>query len=448
MAADDTIFALSTAPGRAGIAVIRVSGLGAQSALTEICGSMAADPPRTARRAFLRDPLSGERLDDGIVLLFIGPKSFTGEDVVEFHVHGGRAVVAGVLGVLGRLPSMRLAEPGEFTRRAFENGKLDLTEAEGLADLIDAETESQRALALRHMGGALRRAAEGWRSDIIAAQALAEAAIDFSDEADVGAQALAQARQVAHRLVHTLRSELGDQNRGEILRDGFRVVVAGRPNAGKSSLINRLAGRDAVIVSDEAGTTRDIVELHLNLEGRRVIIADTAGIREAEGKVELEGIRRGLAYARTAHLVLWVVDAMAFDFKLPSDLLEIQIPVLMVINKCDLAPTDVVRRLGFEARYISATTGDGVDVLVEDISKFAAERTEGGTGALIALARHREALHKAERGLLDFLCIDDHDAEIGAEHLRSASAALGKLTGRIDVEEVLGAIFGRFCIGK
>ena len=307
MASGDTIFALSSGHGRAGVAVIRVSGPMAGVVIER----MAAPRPKPRFAAFrtIAHPGSGEVLDQALVLWFPAPKSETGEDMAELQVHGGRAVIAGVLGAIGSIAGCRPAEPGEFARRAFENGKLDLTGIEGLADLIDAETAAQRRQALRQADGALARLYGGWRAELIEAMALLEAAIDFSDEGDVAHDAETMARAKVAALADAIARHLDDGHRGELVRDGFQVVLAGAPNSGKSSLLNALARRDVAIVSDEAGTTRDIIEVKLDLEGLPVVVSDTAGIREAAGKVEQEGIRRALQRAKQADLVVWLVDA-------------------------------------------------------------------------------------------------------------------------------------------
>jgi tRNA modification GTPase len=436
-----TIFALSSGPGRAGVAVVRVSGPGAGAALRALSGGLPH--ARLAVVRMLKDPISGALLDQALVLWFPGPKSFTGEDCVELHVHGGRAVVAGVLAALGRIDGLRLAEPGEFTRRAFEGGKLDLTQAEGLADLIDAETEAQRLQALRHMGGTLRQAADGWRVSIVRAMALTEAAIDFSDEGDVSAQAVGQATTIVRRLANALQAALADGRRGEILRDGFRVAILGPPNAGKSSLLNALSRRDVAIVSDEPGTTRDVVEARLDLKGIPVLFMDTAGLREAPGKVEREGIRRALERADDAQLVLWVVDATAPVMQLPGELIGRPEQVLRVLNKVDAGP--LIANIDLA---ISTATGEGVPALLDAIARRSAAATGAGESLLVTRARHREMLVETFVGCQAFLDGAADDTEMRAEDLRRAAHALGRLTGRVDVEEVLGEIFGRFCVGK
>ncbi len=414
--------------------------------------------PRQAALRTLRAPASGQCLDQALLLWFPAPHSFTGEDVVEFHLHGGRAVVAGVLAALARIEGLRLAEPGEFTRRAFEHGKLDLTEVEALADLIDAETDVQRVQALREMTGGIGVIAEGWRGEVIRAQALAEAAIDFSDEADVSVRAMEQAREAAVGLRRQIAAVLDDGRRGEIIREGFRVVIAGPPNAGKSSLLNALSRRDVAIVSDEPGTTRDVIEVSLDLAGIPVLISDTAGLRAGAGKVEQEGIRRTIARVRAADLVLMLDDGDArsgrsgrsgrSDFS-PELLMNLDLgsaPRLHVVSKIDLPgmPVPSSSCIG-----ISSVSGAGLDVLIAAISARArAVAGVAGEGAVITRARQREALASALAALDAFLSGDLAIAELRAEDLRRAGHALARLTGRVDVEDVLGEIFGRFCIGK
>ena len=442
----DTIFALSSGQDRAGVAVVRISGPAAAAVVSKVARVVAT--PRVAMRARLVDPNDGSPLDDALVLWFPAPKSFTGEDVVELHVHGGRAVVGGVLGALGQMPGCRLAEPGEFTRRAFEHGKIDLTEAEGLADLIAAETEAQRRLALRQLGGELHRTAERWRLELLRAQALVEAAIDFSDEGDVSQRAVDDAAALAAAVSVELQAALDDQNKGEILRDGFHVVIAGPPNVGKSSLINAIARRNAAIVSAEAGTTRDIVELQLNLGGLAVVLADTAGVRPAEGNVEKEGIRRGLARARTADLVLWVIDATNPVETMPAELARERQTILRVINKSDLDRSYLHRADLNDRIAVSAVTGEGISGLKAKIAEAVKLRTRGGEASLITTVRHRQHIQGAADAIQDFQQGDKTDLELRAEDLRRASHDMGRLVGRVDAEEILGEIFGRFCIGK
>jgi tRNA modification GTPase len=391
----------------------------------------------------VRNPGTGELLDRGLALWLPGPASFTGEDIAELHIHGGRAVTGRVIEALTSLRGVRLAEPGEFARRAFENGRIDLTEVEGLADLIAAETEAQARQAIAQAEGGARALYESWREELVKAQALAEAGLDFADEADVAADAAVQADASVAKLLAAMTTHLADR-RGERLRDGFRVVIAGPPNAGKSSLLNALAQRDAAIVSEEAGTTRDVIEVHLDLGGLPVIVTDTAGIREAQGAVEAEGIRRTLARVEDADLVLWMVDATA-DRNSATERPAVvgNSRQITILNKTDLVNSGSLP----SGIALSAKTGQGVSELIDLLSKYAEEGLAGGEPAVITRARHRAELEAAAEALSRFR-EERGGPEIKAEELRIAARHLGRLTGRIDVEEVLGAIFSEFCIGK
>lgn len=437
----ETIYALSSAGGRAGVAVIRVSGPAAGDVVEALTGGKSP-PPREAALRRLVDPASGAALDRALVIRFVAPQSFTGEDVAEFHVHGGRAVVEGVLSALGRLPDLRAALPGEFTRRAFENGKLDLTEAEGLADLIDAETEAQRRQALRQMEGALGQLYEGWRGRLIRVLAYAEAEIDFADE-DIPGDLMARLGPQIEALAGEIQNHLDDGGRGERLRDGVEVAIVGPPNVGKSSLLNRLAGREAAIVSDEAGTTRDVLEVRLDLGGVPVTLADTAGLREAEGAIEKEGIRRGLAKARSADLRLVMVAAKRgggvegdFDLAQPGD--------LRIVNKADMG-----EGVG-GALAISALTGAGIEALVAALTERVAALFGASEHPVITRARHREGLEACSFELKRALAglREGRSGELVAEDLRLAARSLGRITGRVDVEDLLDVVFRDFCIGK
>jgi tRNA modification GTPase len=445
MSPADTIVAPASGMSLAAIAVIRISGPETRAVLDALCGG--APPPRHASLRAI-GLANAPLIDRGLVLSFEGPASFTGEDMAELHVHGGRAVIGAVIDAVLTLPGTRLAEPGEFARRAFENGKLDLTEVEGLADLINAETEAQRRQALAQAEGSLRALYEGWRADLVRAQALIEAGLDFADEGDVIADVAAKADPIVAELRAAIARHLVDK-RGERLRDGFRVVIAGAPNAGKSSLLNALAKRDAAIVSEEAGTTRDVIEVHLDLGGVPVMLIDTAGLREAEGKVEAEGIRRALARAGDADLVLWIVDATAPQWDAPRGLAsrkpgEGGAAVVTVLNKIDLAAGEGA---GSVLR-VSAKTGEGIEQLVDMLAEKAALGARAGAGApVLTRARHRVELEVA-RAALERYGDRALAPELKAEELRIAAHHLGRLTGRIDVEEVLGAIFAEFCIGK
>lgn len=440
-----TIFALATVSGRAGVAVIRISGSLAGRALDTMAGGRPG--PRQAAYRQFKHPVTGALLDRGLVLWFPGPASFTGEDVAEFHLHGGRAVTKALLDALGALPGLSGAEPGEFTRRAFDNGKIDLAEAEGLADLIEAETEAQRRHALATASGVLSAIYEGWRQTLIEATALVEASIDFSDEADVSANAMAKARSLVLGLHAQFQGFLADGHRGEILRDGFRVVLAGLPNVGKSSLLNALARRDAAIVSEEAGTTRDVIEVHLDLEGYPVVISDTAGIRQTVVKVEREGIRRSVAAARTADLVVWLMDGQSADASFPKELADLGDRTMAVVSKADLLPAKRLKALPANLPAISVMTGQGMNDMIKLIAGMASEGI-GGAQTVITSSRQRGLVAAANTALEAFLGGSMAEPELRAEDLRTAATALGRITGRVDVEDVLDQIFKRFCIGK
>ncbi len=440
-----TIFALSSGRGRAGVAVIRIAGPRAGV----VVDRMAAPRSKARYAAFRRvkHPDSGEVLDEALVLWLPGPRTETGEDMAELQIHGGAAVIRAVLSAIGCIAGCRPAEPGEFAQRAFHNGRLDLTAAEGLADLIDAETEAQRRQALVQAGGGLAQLYDGWRERLLAARGLAEAAIDFSDEADVAADALAGARRDGARLLAEVEAHLADGHRGEIVRGGFRVVLAGPPNVGKSSLLNALTRRDVAIVSPEAGTTRDVLEVRLDLGGYAVVLTDTAGIREAEGAVEAEGIRRTLARARDADLVLWVVDACDPACTRPAEFENI--PILIVQNKIDMAEPSVGKNVPGGIVSVSAVTGQGLEGLITRLKDEVEGSLAGGDASpVLSQERHRRGLSQGRDALRRFLCGGNLGAELQAEELRLAADALGQIVGRVGVEDVLGQIFGRFCIGK
>jgi tRNA modification GTPase len=445
----DTIFALSSGRLPAAIAVVRVSGPRAADALEALARRMPA--PREAMLARLRNPSDGEPIDDALVLWFPGPRSETGEDTVEFHLHGGRAVVAAVLAVLGGMPGLRPAEPGEFTRRSFENGKLDLTGVEGLADLIGAETEAQRRQAFRQLQGLLGERAEEWRTRLIAALALVEAIIDFPDEGDVPHDLLAPALAIAGELHREIGALLADQRRGERLREGPVVAIAGPVNVGKSSILNRLAGRSAAIVSPHAGTTRDIIELSLDLGGYPVTVLDTAGIRDSEDPVEQEGMRRARERAAQADLILWVTDATD-PSPPPAGLYERFHETWGVLNKCDIAQWNRNNFPGWlrdhKSVIISAKTGESFDKLLAMLEEFLVDTFSINESVLITRERHRHLLSSCHHALERALGETAGREDIIAEELRLAARDLGRLTGRVDVEDVLDVIFRDFCIGK
>jgi tRNA modification GTPase len=443
---NDTIFALATAPGRAGIAVIRLSGPGAAEALRALGGTLPA--PREARHLRFRDPASDETLDDGIALYFPAPASLTGEDVVELQLHGSRAVIGAVFAYLSALPGFRLAEPGEFTKRGFLNGKFDLTGAEAVADLVEAETAAQRRQALRQLGGAFGRLCEDWRSRLIHAQARLEAEIDFPEE-DLPAAQWNAVRQALREIAAEISRHLADNGRGERLRHGVSIAILGPPNAGKSSLMNALARRDVAITSAVAGTTRDVIEVALDLSGYPVILADTAGLRPTLDAVEEEGVRRAKARAESADLKLVVVDATQPD-EIASVRGLIDERTIVAINKIDLthaAPARYADELGVSrVLSLSVSTGEGMSALIDVLTKAVADSLGGGDAPLVTRTRHRQALESCLASLARF----EGAAlpELAAEDLRMAARALGRITGRVDVEDMLDALFREFCIGK
>lgn len=428
----DTIFALASARGKAGVAVVRISGPAAFSAVQQLTSNLPK--PRTAGLRKLSDP-NGQHLDEAVVLPFVSGHSFTGEDTVELHLHGSKATISAVLRVLGDLDGLRMAEPGEFTRRALENGQLDLAQIEGLADLIDAETEAQRRQALRVLSGALGTLAETWRVKMIRAAALIEATIDFADEdvpVDVSPEVL--------DLLGQVRGELAQQASGvqsaERIRDGFEVAIVGPPNIGKSTLLNALAGREAAITSEIAGTTRDVIEVQMDLSGLPVTILDTAGLRDSDDVVESIGIRRAVERATQADLRVFLTDGIIDSFGFQPVAGDI-----VVVGKGDLADS-----LG---GAVSGKTGQGVDQLIDNIT----EKLESlsSSAGIATRERHRIAILKAlsslESAEKEIICGPDR-SELAAEELHTAIRALDSLVGRVDVEHVLDEIFASFCLGK
>jgi tRNA modification GTPase len=443
-----TIFALSSGRPPSAIAVVRVSGAKAGVALEKLSGSLPE--PRQAKLGRVRDAATGDVLDEALLLWFPAPHSETGEDVAEFQLHGGPAVIAGVFDALGKIEGCRPAEAGEFTRRAFENGKLDLTAVEGLADLIAAETPAQRRQAFRQLKGLIGDRAEAWRRRLIEALALVEARIDFSDEADVPEDLIKPALHAAQQLRNEIAAVLADGHRGERLRDGLVVAIAGPPNAGKSTLLNRLARREVAIVSPYAGTTRDVIEVHLDLGGYPVTLLDTAGIRDGVEPVEQEGVRRARARASEADLVLWVVDAAADGDGADARNTLFKSMIWVVGNKADLAPSDAeIERNEVKFNHlISAQTGLGMDRLLSALSAYAREYFIGAESGIVTRMRHRDALERTVASLDRALGEAKGQEELIAEELRAAATSLGRLTGRVDVEDILDVIFRDFCIGK
>jgi len=454
-----TIFALSSGRPPAAIAVVRVCGPQASVALEKLIGRVPA--PRYVALVKVRDPNGGEAIDEALALWFPGPHSETGEDMAEFQLHGGHAVIAAVFEALGQIEGCRPAEPGEFTRRAFENGRLDLTEVEGLADLIAAETPAQRRQAYRQLKGLIGEQAQAWRKQIVEALALVEARIDFTDEADVPEDLVGPALCAAQQLRSKISAALGDQGRGERLRDGMIVAIAGPPNAGKSTLLNRLARREAAIVSPYPGTTRDVIEVHLNLDGYPVTLLDTAGIRESSDPVEQMGIRRAAERAAAADLVLWVIDGSAIDGSVngigvgSSGGKPFESETWTITNKTDAAVNSLwinceSQSASSDRKFaVSALSGEGMDALIEALAAHARDYFAGAESGLITRARHRRALEETV-GALDRALAQGGSGteELIAEELRSAATTLGRLTGRVDVEDILDVIFRDFCIGK
>jgi tRNA modification GTPase len=436
---EQTIFAVSSGRLPSAIAIVRVSGSEAGAALTALAGKIPA--PRMAARALLRDAHQ-QPIDDAVVLWFPGPASATGEDVAEFHVHGGRAVLAALFAALAAFNDMRAAEPGEFTRRAFENGKLDLTEAEGLDDLIHADTDRQRRQALRQLKGLLGDKARDWRAQIIEASALIEAGIDFSDEGDVPTELIAPALAKIKTLLGEIEEVLAAQGRSERLREGLVVAIAGPPNVGKSTLMNQLARREVAIVSPHAGTTRDVIEVQLDLDGYPVTVIDTAGIRETDDPVEQEGVRRARARAKEADLVLWLTDGPH-----EKNLGEGTTPVWTVRNKIDLGAFSTPESGGADFA-ISASRGDGIQQLIGALVVFAQDYFGSETGGLIGRERQRRLLQQTAASLQRSIVVIGAGEELAAEELRSAAYSLGRLLGRVDVEDILDVIFREFCVGK
>ena len=442
-----TIYALSSGRLPAAIAVVRISGPQAAQALLRLAGKMPQ--PRRAMFANLK-ARDGEVIDEALALWFPAPHSETGEDVVELQPHGSRAVIARLFDELSQIDDFRAAEPGEFSRRAFLNGKLDLTAAEGLLDLINADTEMQRKLGLRHLKGFLGTRAENWRRAIIEASALIEAGIDFADEGDVPDDLMGPAFVRIMQLRDEIAEALSQHAPVERLREGMVVAIAGPPNAGKSTLLNRLAKREAAIVSPYAGTTRDVIEVHLDLGGYPVTLLDMAGIRDTDDPIEQEGVKRARARAEDADLVLWLEPEMG-DGTHDISPEALGRDVWRVMTKADLRSASDESSWAAEggaAYRISALSGEGMETLIGALSREAMDFFEGVETSLITRQRHRDLLLAARAGLDRALRAKSSGEEIVAEELRAAAFALGKLTGRVDVEDILDVVFRDFCIGK
>lgn len=436
----DTAFALSSGSPPAGIAVVRASGPGVRHALEALCGGLTKPRLATLCEISLGSPESV--IDSGLVVFFPGPRSFTGEDVVEFHVHGGRAIVARLLRVLGDLPGFRPAEQGEFTRRAFNNGRLDLTQAEGIADLVAAETEDQRRLALQQSQGSIRIQYESWAELLLRARGLLEAEIDFAEEENLGRVWAEEGRDVAGAVLKEMEASLAGYDGTRSIRDGLEILLLGPVNAGKSTLINAFAGRDIAIVSPEPGTTRDLIEVPVDLGGRKVTFIDSAGLREARGSAENEGIQRARSRAPLADLVLWLSDGDVGE--LPGDL---EAPTWSVLTKIDLDVDPATIRFRKDADFrLSAVTGEGMSDLLEAIVEWASHGGSGPGPSVFTRERHRVAVADAAGAVR--AALDRHEPDLAAEELRLAGRALGRLSGRVDPDDVLDIVFQEFCIGK
>ena len=441
----DTIFAPSSGSGPAGIAIIRISGTEAGN-LLDVLSGLKRPVPRVVKRALIFDPKTGDALDDGLVIWFPAPRSFTGEDVVELHIHGGRATIEAVCRSLSGFEGCRIAEPGEFSRRAFYNNKLDLTEIEGLADLIAAETEGQRKQALKQLSGDLGGIYEAWREELLRLLAHAEAAIDFPDE-ELPDNLIGTTKHNILGMTEKITQYIDDKRQGERMRDGLQVAIVGAPNVGKSSLLNYLTQRDVAIVSEQEGTTRDIIEVRLDLAGFPVTVADTAGMRQTSQAIEAEGVRRAKNRALTADFSIIVFEAGSLEKN--SEIIEMAGPNdLVIINKSDLigSPTIPPEFLRFSPIIVSVKTGFQLDVFLKTLTKRVDAIFSNTGPAPLTRLRHREALGSC----LDALngAIEAPEAELMAEDLRLAARELGRITGRVDVEDVLDVIFGEFCIGK
>ena len=476
-----TIFALASAPGAAGVAVWRVSGAQASAAFAALC-DRSLPTPRAMTRVRVRHPGADAAFDDGFAVWFPGPASFTGEDTLEFHIHGGRAVSRAMARALSAVEGVRPAIAGEFTRRAVEAGKLDLTQAEGIADLVAAETDAQHRQARRQLEGALGCLYDGWKQEILTILARFEAGMDFPDE-DIPAEIFARTRPRLEALCRAMTAHLGDRHRGERIREGLRVAVTGAPNVGKSSLVNALARRDVAIVSRRPGTTRDVVEVALDLGGLAVIVGDTAGLRETEDEIEAEGVRRARSWAAAADIVLTVIDARTWIERGPTgvdragETATASARRLIVVNKIDASPgARLVRPAGpttasagepmgvkgeprvlAAARpawsaasapvvFLSARTGEGLPDLLDALRRLSDELLGQTEAAAITRVRHRRGVEAAQESLSRALA--QEEVELAGEDLRHALRSLGQITGEVGVEDVLDVVFREFCIGK
>jgi len=432
---DETIVALSSGSLPSGVAVIRISGSACQKIAEGTLGCILE--PRVAYLKSVKDPSNNEELDRGLVIFFKSPASFTGEDCLELQLHGGRAVVEAALNVICQFENVRLAEPGEFSRRAFENGKLDLTEIEGIADLVASETEAQRKQALAQSRGDSRETYEGWRKRLIHMRALIEAELDFSEEEDIPEEISKEGFAQVSQLKNEIENHLDDNRVGEIIRDGFKIALMGKPNAGKSSLLNALAKRDVAIVTNEAGTTRDVLDVHLDMDGYAVVISDTAGLRESKNIVEAEGIKRAQLKGLEADLVIWLTELNDEEVIADNNFDN----VIYAKSKDD----DCIVNDGIS---ISVTNENGLDGILSEVKNQIKNQVRDHDGVVISRIRYREALTNCVEHLSFVIDNQVSDIELKAETLRHASDCIGRITGKIDVEDLLDVIFSEFCVGK
>ena len=432
---DDTIVALSSGSLPSGVAVIRISGSACDNISEQMVGGLSET--RVAHLKSVKHPSTQEELDRGIVIAFRAPASFTGEDCLELQLHGGRAVIEAVLNAICEFDGVRLAESGEFSRRAFENGKLDLTEIEGIADLVASETEAQRKQALAQSRGDSRETYEGWRKRLIHMRALIEAELDFSEEEDVPEEISKQGFAQVLALKEEIETHLDDNRAGEIIRDGFKIVLMGKPNAGKSSLLNALVKRDVAIVTNEAGTTRDVIDVHLDIDGYAVIVSDTAGLRISDNIVEAEGIKRAQLKGQEADLVIWLKETND-DQPYPDNGFD---NIIHVTSKDDTLSIE-------DGLSISVSHANGLDALISVIKNQIRSKLQNHDGVLISRLRYRDSLVECVKYLSFVIDNQVSDIELKAETLRHASDCIGRITGKIDVEDLLDVIFSEFCVGK
>ena len=442
-----TIYALSSGPGVSGVAIVRISGLEASKVIQSLTGK-EMPKPRLATLRKINNINNSVMIDEGIIIWFPGPQSYTGEDMVEIHVHGGKAVIQALLNEISKITNCRLAEPGEFTKIAFQNGKIDLLKAESIADLISAETEIQRLQAIKIMEGSSSEKFNQLRKKLLKILSFVEAKIDFPEE-DLPDENLGEIKKVSNSVIKEIEKILDNQKVGEIIREGFKIAIIGPTNAGKSSLLNNLSNREAAIVSEKAGTTRDVVEVHLNLDGYPIILSDTAGIRESKDEIEKKGIKLSLRKAENADLKLVVVDAKSVDIS-ASLINLLKENAILVLNKSDLVKDKLDPKINqIDHVLISLKKNLNIDKLISKIKKNLKNKLISMEDILITRERHRQHLFQCIENLKKFNKKNEKkDFDKAAEDLRLATKQLGMIVGKVDVEEILGSIFNNFCIGK